>query len=63
MIEVGPGQWALFSIFGRQHKIALGATAEEAQRIGALRHSEATTDYNKCLALAPYRLAALILFR
>lgn len=26
MIEVGPGQRALFSIFGRQHKIALGAT-------------------------------------
>ena len=26
MIEVGPGQWALFSIFGRQHKIAVGAT-------------------------------------
>jgi hypothetical protein len=62
MIEVGPGQWALFSIFGRQHKIALG-NPEEAQRIGALRHSEATTDYNNCLALAPYRLAALILFR
>jgi hypothetical protein len=24
---VGPGQRALFSIFGRQHKIALGATS------------------------------------
>jgi hypothetical protein len=52
---VGPGQRALFSIFGRQRKIAVGATHRST--------STPRGHYNNCLALAPYRLAALILFR
>jgi len=61
MIQVGPGQRALLSILGRQHKIAVGATREQGatHRITSAQRG----DYNNCLALAPYRLAALILFR